>query len=236
MCEKGSLCKYVHDKDMIRICPLFLAGKCYGRDCLLSHTPNDCNTPVCRYYLDRTCTNSNCKYRHFKPDHYDDPNYEILTCRPFAITGYCARGKKCPFLHLPSCPDFEEDNYCRYGRECSLPHRFTLRVQEQIATRSNKYVRDETVISEEVTPSPQKIVISSYTVDPKLLFAVDSTGNYQYYIDNEGNQTSNDSKEFLIELSESEDNEDDFDSESDNSEEDDCEGDDLELNGDYVGV
>ena len=97
MCEKGSLCKYVHDKDMIRICPLFLAGKCYGRDCLLSHTPNDCNTPVCRYYLDRTCTNSNCKYRHFKPDHYDDPNYEILTCRPFAITGYCARGKKCPF-------------------------------------------------------------------------------------------------------------------------------------------
>ncbi|RCK62207.1 hypothetical protein Cantr_09090 [Candida viswanathii] len=234
MCEKGSLCKYAHNKDMIRICPLFLAGKCYGRNCLLSHSPNDSNTPACRYYLDKTCTNPTCKYRHFKPDYYDDPNYEILTCRPFAIGGYCARGKKCPFLHLPNCPDFEEDNYCRYGRECALTHRFTLRTQDQIATRSNKYIREETVVTKETTPTPQKQIISSYTVDPKLLFAVDLTGNYQYYIDNEGNLAANDSKEFLIELSDSE--EDDIDSETEGFDEEDGEEDDLELNDDYVGV
>lgn len=186
MCDKGINCKYDHDKEKIRICPLFLLGKCYSKNCLLSHSPNDNNTPQCRYFLDKSCQNPNCKYRHFKPAHYNDPNYEIWTCRPFAIGGFCLRGKKCPFLHLLNCPDFEEDNYCVMGRECPLTHQFTLKTQDLIATKSNKYIRDETVVTEESMPTPVKTIVNSYTVDPKLLFVVDETGNYQFYIDEIG--------------------------------------------------
>ncbi|EMG48635.1 hypothetical protein G210_0756 [Candida maltosa Xu316] len=235
MCEKGSNCQYEHNKEKIRICPMFLAGRCFNRNCLLSHTPNDHNTPLCRYFLDRSCTNPACRYRHHKPAHYDDQDYEIWTCRPFAVGGYCERGKKCPFLHLLNCPDFEEDNYCPDGRDCKLNHQFTLRNQDMISTKSNKYVRDPTVVTEEPPLEPLKKVINSYTVDPATLWMRDTTGNYQFYIDNEGSQfgDSKDSNQFVIELSDSEEEEEE---ESDFSSEEEDDDDELEHNDDYVGV
>ncbi|EGW34332.1 uncharacterized protein SPAPADRAFT_54484 [Spathaspora passalidarum NRRL Y-27907] len=226
-CQKGSTCKYIHDKNKIKICPLFLSGKCFNRNCLLSHSCNDNNTAMCRYFLEYKCHNSNCKYRHMKPPHYDDPNYEIWTCRPFAIGGWCPRGKRCPFLHLPNCPDFEENGYCSRKQECPFNHQVTLRTQEQISTRSNKYIREEVEVETQKDDKPEKIIISSYTVDPEVLFINDTTSNYQYYIDNTAQELRSKedapSSEFLIEIS---------DTESEFS----LDEDQLEGNDDYVSI
>lgn len=227
ICQKGSNCKYVHDKEKIRICPSFLSDRCTIRNCLLSHSPNDNNTPVCRYYLENKCNNPQCKYRHFKPPFYDDPHYEIWTCRPFIIGGWCPRGKRCPFLHALNCPDFEEYGYCNRGRDCTLFHPVNLRTQDLMTTRTNKYVRSDTVVSQDEDPN-KKIIISSYTVDPDVLFTKDETGNYQFYIDNTMEATKYkeeiDPNEFLIHLSSSEE-------ESDFSDDDE-----LEHNDDYVNI
>ncbi|RLV95269.1 hypothetical protein JA1_001297 [Spathaspora sp. JA1] len=229
-CQKGSSCKYVHDRNKIRICSLFLSGKCTDRHCLLSHTPNDNSTAMCRYFLENKCNNPNCKYRHMKPLHYDEENYEIWTCRPFALGGWCARGKNCPFLHLHNCPDFEEDGYCTKGKDCHLNHQITLRTQEQMSTRSNKYIREEVVVVDKnkEQEKPSKIIVSSYTVDPEELFMDDRTGNYQYYIDNSAQAVGSsegtpNSTEFLIQLSDSESG---YSSEEDH----------LQDNDDYVSV
>lgn len=118
------------------------------------------------------------------------------------------------------------------GRECPLTHQFTLKTQDLIATKSNKYIRDETVVTEESTPTPVKTIVNSYTVDPKLLFVVDETGNYQFYIDNNGGDKSQfdlnlgSLNEFLIELSSSSEESDLEDSQE--------EDDEIEENEDYV--
>ncbi|CAI5756034.1 unnamed protein product [Candida verbasci] len=254
MCQKGSNCKYIHDKSKIKICSYYLQGNCSNRNCLLSHFSNDNNTPLCRYYLENKCSNQQCRFSHYKPKHYDDSNYEIWTCRPFVIGGFCLRGKKCPFLHVLNCPEFEEDNYCNKGRECKLNHQYTLRTQDLISSRTNKYIREETETlvegEEEQNNKPEKVIISSYTVDPSTLFVTDEMGNYQYYVDMNGKnneEISNDtnrtpSSEFLIEISDSSEGEEEEDEDDDEEEEDDEDDDEeeeengLQGNQDFVDI
>ncbi|KAI5967696.1 hypothetical protein CANMA_002876 [Candida margitis] len=174
-----------HDKEKIRVCPFYLNGDCGHSNCLLNHTPNHHNTPLCHFYLQNKCTNSQCRYSHLVPEHYGDPNFDISVCRPFAIGHWCPRGRNCPFLHVWNCPDYEEELDCPRGDACSLAHVFTLKMQNDISTRPKKYVRDQTLVEEEEEEdlSHSKTSISSYTVDSRVLFATDSRGNYQHYID-----------------------------------------------------
>lgn len=191
ICQKGSTCKYNHDKLRIRFCRLYLANKCFNRNCLLSHECSEYNTPLCKYYLENKCNNSQCYYLHHKPPGYDLPNHEIWVCRPFAIGGCCERGKKCPFLHFMNCPDFEEDGVCLRGNSCQLAHPITKRTQDLMVTPSNKYEFkpevDEVLVesdNEDESKPPKKVVINSYTVDPELLFVTSNMdGKYDIYID-----------------------------------------------------
>ena len=207
-CQKGSRCKYTHDKEKIQICPYFLSGNCTNSDCLLNHTPNHHNTPLCHFNLEKRCTNSQCKYSHLVPEQYGDPDYEIGICRPFAVGHWCPRGRNCPFLHVWNCPDYEEELVCPRGDMCPLNHVFTLRMQDRISSKSNKYIRDQTLVQEEEedpNPSSSKVCINSYTVDPSILFATDTSGNYQHYIDqervNDEQVEPAPSTQFLIEFS-----------------------------------
>ncbi|CAD1810587.1 Zinc finger C-x8-C-x5-C-x3-H type (and similar) family protein [Candida parapsilosis] len=207
-CEKGSNCPYVHNKKKIRICPYYLNGYCADSNCLLSHTPNCHNTPLCYFNLENRCTKSQCRYSHLVPEHYGDKKYEISICRPFSVGHWCPRGRNCPFLHVWNCPDYEEELACPRGDYCSLNHLFTLSMQDGITTKPNKYIREQTLVEgdeeESVLPTP-KIRISSYTVDPSVLLATDTRGNYQHYIDqiphNDRDIEPAPSTQFLIEIS-----------------------------------
>lgn len=45
-----------------------------------------------------------------------------MVCRPFAIGGYCFRGKNCKFTHSFECPDYQLDRVCPRGKNCKLNH------------------------------------------------------------------------------------------------------------------
>lgn len=221
LCQKGSLCKYKHHEDHIRICKLYLKSGCTNRNCLFNHEGNEFNLPLCRFYLENKCSNSQCHFLHHKPPNYDDLTFEIWVCRPFAIRGWCSRGKQCMFLHVLNCPDFEEDGVCPKGNSCTLAHPITKRTQQLMITPATKYVRpdeDEVDVGSDTEKKVEKTVVSSYTVEPSLLFiAPILNGKYDIYIDQEDTNTFKENSEFLIEDS----------SESD---------DDLERNTDFIGI
>lgn len=195
MCQKGSYCEYQHDRERIKVCVPNLNNRCYNRHCLLSHTSTEFNTPVCRYFLQNKCSKSTCKYMHSLPEDYDKDT-EVWVCRPFAIGGWCGRGKKCPFLHLFECPDFEEEGTCPRKQACNLAHTVTLRTQKLMSVPINKYERPDDEVA--VDSDDETKVISSYTVDPKKLFA-ERNRKYDVYIDGKPEDTS----EFLIHLDDS---------------------------------
>ncbi|KAI5963597.1 uncharacterized protein KGF55_002477 [Candida pseudojiufengensis] len=213
-CQKGSRCKYDHAVEKIKICSQYLNGACVNSNCLLNHQPNDHNTPLCRYNLEGKCHNSQCKYSHNLPKHCKDPKYELWVCRPFSIGSWCSRGKNCPFLHVWNCPDYEEEQYCSKGDDCTLNHQFTKRIQNQISTKSNTYIREDEIViegeNEEEFSTTERIVINSYSVSPDVLLVTDDMGRYQYFIDVQSTQEGIEpapSTDYIIELSDSSDDE-----------------------------
>lgn len=212
---------------------------------------------MCRYFLDNKCSNLQCLFLHNKPEKYDDPEVEIWVCRPFSISGVCGRGLRCPFLHLYICPDFQEDGTCPRGKSCSLSHLITQTTQRMILTKKAENDGEEDVLVEsedeeqgqmqdegenrrQITKnrSHVKKIISSYTVDPHVLFDKGMNEKYSYYIDSnptatskkststsdilassENRNTYSEDREFMIHLESS-----------------DSELDDLEENNDYVGL
>lgn len=165
-CMKMESCPFEHNVHRITICRQYLAGKC-DSECLLSHKPNAFNTAICRYEFQDTCHNKGCRYSHILPKHSKDPRYEIWTCRPFALGGYCERGHSCPFAHLFNCPDYEESGMCPRGKSCTLQHNITKRTQLLSANLQEEYG----VFCAEEDDEKEKIIISSYTVEPKKLLA-----------------------------------------------------------------
>lgn len=96
-----------------------------------------------------------------------------------------------------------------------MAHPVTLRTQELMTTPNNKYERPDDVVVEE---EDAKTIISSYTVEPSLLFVTSEKGKYDIYVDTTGDRVET-PNEFMIHLG--------LDSESEN---------DFEDNGDYVGL
>lgn len=174
VCAKGSRCPFVHDMSRIKLCRHYLAGKCLG-SCIMCHQANEFNTPLCQYFLEGKCLNAACRYLHRPPPQARLQGVSVWTCRPFAVGGWCDRGDLCPFLHLYKCPDFEESAVCPRGKKCTLMHPVTRRIQEMMATPSE--VNGVLVADQE----PGTTVVSSYTVDPSVLFVL--PGTYDYYID-----------------------------------------------------
>lgn len=154
-CDRGSTCTYHHDPLRIRACPAFLTNNCKSRRCLLNHNLNEFNTPLCRYELDDKCTDTNCRYSHHLPRHFGDERYEIKTCRPFAVAGFCRRGRQCPFMHWSVCPDYEERGEC-CNTGCKLSHPITKDSIKAVSSEGGVVVLNN---GEKAT-----IVISSYTV------------------------------------------------------------------------
>lgn len=209
------------------MCRQYLKGVCSNKNCLLSHTSNEYNTPLCRYYLENKCLANSCRYQHHKPEHYGDENYDIWICRPFAIGGWCERGSKCPFLHLFHCPDFEEENDCPRGSSCTLTHVITKRTQKLMESTSNTYERDpnEDVVVNEEDGVKEKNIINSYTVPPDVLFITSKKGKYDIFIDNDPSVAETPLKtdsEFTI----------NFNSDDYSTEEEEIDG--LEENNDYI--
>lgn len=174
ICGKGTRCPYPHDMARVALCRQYVAGRCEG-ECLLSHTANEFNTPICRYEFQDKCHNPRCQYSHKLPAHSKDPAYEIWTCRPFSIGSWCDRGGQCPFAHLYNCPDYEENGFCPRRKSCLLSHTPSIRIQARMALQVEQ---DGVVIPKEGT---EKIIISSYTVEPSLLFRGPET--YDFVVD-----------------------------------------------------
>lgn len=84
-----------------------------------------------------------------------------------------------------------------------------------MTTPKNKYERPDDVVVED---AEEKKIVSSYTVEPALLFVVSEKGKYDIYVDTTGDKVEPNS-EFMIHLG--------LDSESENE---------FEDNGDYVGL
>lgn len=178
ICAKGTTCPYTHDMAHINLCRQYLAGKCMG-SCIMSHQPNECNTPLCRYHLEDACRNEQCRYLHKLPAHAKNANIEVWTCRPFAVGGWCDRGSMCPFLHLYNCPDYEESALCPRGLRCKLTHTVTRRLQEMMSQPGEV---DGVVVEDHIA---EKRIISSYTIPSELLFP--SARVYDFVIDKRRN-------------------------------------------------
>lgn len=149
LCFDGEMCLKIHDPKRVRICSHFMTKGCNTDNCSFSHSPNVWNTPTCRF--GRECTNNNCKFLHKFPEHSDNKEFEIWSCRPFSIKGHCERGTKCPFYHYFNCPDFSEDNVCK--RRCGLYH-----------------LPSKVTMERSLGQSPSLALINSYTVLPHKLF------------------------------------------------------------------
>lgn len=142
--------------------------------------------------------------------------------------GVCERGLRCPFLHLYVCPDFQEDGTCPRGKTCTLSHPVTPTTQKLILNHSTIEPDDDVLVeSEQQERTPEKTIISSYTVTPATLFSKAIDEKYDFYIDNNPGRatlpkttdknTFQQNNEFMIHLDSS-----------------DLELDDLEENNDYV--
>ncbi|GEQ70261.1 hypothetical protein JCM33374_g3937 [Metschnikowia sp. JCM 33374] len=178
MCDRGTGCLFIHDLSHMALCRQYLAGRCMGGNCVLSHEATEFNTPICRYHFQDRCVNTNCRFSHKLPPMAHDKNVSIRTCRPFAVGGWCVRGSLCPFSHLYNCPDYEETGQCPRGTSCSLTHNVTRRVQRMIAEPTEV---DNVIIPFDIPDEEEKTVISSYTVDPKVLFV--RSGQVKFSID-----------------------------------------------------
>lgn len=193
MCQKGVHCRYVHDMNRVVLCRQFVMGKC-EQECIYSHERTEFNTPICRFHLENSCHNPQCRYVHRVPRHAQDNNYSVWTCRPFAVGGWCLRGSMCPFLHLYNCPDFEEVGLCPRGKNCSLAHVVTKRIQELMTTPQDT---SGVVVARD---SDSKTLINSYSVDPAMLFVRPETSGF--YVDEE--DVEQDDSQLVIHLGSSE--------------------------------
>ncbi|KAK9448044.1 uncharacterized protein V1518DRAFT_419526 [Limtongia smithiae] len=119
-CARGLSCPYTHSPTHVRICPLFLQGKCKNLACDLSHTATPNNSPLCVHFQRGYCSNANCKYSHVRPP----PDAKI--CKTFATTGYCDKGAECKERHVFECPEFEATGKCSKAElgKCKLQHVF----------------------------------------------------------------------------------------------------------------
>lgn len=190
-CARGTSCFFIHDMAHMALCRHFLAGRCLG-NCILSHEASEFNTPICRYHFQDRCLNSDCRFSHRLPENSHDPTVSIWTCRRFSVGGWCDRGILCPFAHLYNCPDYEEYGQCPRGNTCSLTHTMTKRVQRMIAEPTEV---ENVLIPGEFPEEPEKIIVSSYSVDPSLLFV--RLGQVNFSIDQPGDN-------FVIDLNLSE--------------------------------
>ena len=71
--------------------------------------------PVCTYFLEGTCTNERCPFRHVSVA----PGAPV--CRDF-LQGFCPRGDTCPNKHTSVCPKFAADGQCEEGDRCRFYH------------------------------------------------------------------------------------------------------------------
>ncbi|KAJ8444418.1 hypothetical protein Cgig2_005940 [Carnegiea gigantea] len=143
-CNKGEgKCPYIHDPSKIAVCTKFLNGLCGDPSCKLTHKVDhlmlhdgiraglchifsSCSwlksilviperMPDCSFFLQGSCSNENCPYRHV------NVNPKAPVCENF-LRGYCAEGNECRKKHSYICPEFEATGSCPQGSKCKLYH------------------------------------------------------------------------------------------------------------------
>ncbi|EFA84091.1 hypothetical protein PPL_03164 [Heterostelium album PN500] len=103
-CNNNDSCKYIHDKDRVRVCPKYLSGKCEDENCTLQHKTVDIDQmPVCYQFLRGMCTHENCPYLHV----YVSRDAEVC---PDFLKGYCPNGSECLLRHTYSYKKKSKDD------------------------------------------------------------------------------------------------------------------------------
>jgi len=62
------------------------------------------------------CNKDACRYAHVTV------SPTTLVCRPFALLGYCDKGKTCDKQHVFECPDYADTGRCPNEGQCKLQH------------------------------------------------------------------------------------------------------------------
>lgn len=115
-CPSGkSKCRFKHDPEKVAICSKWLAKKCDGSNCPLTHRIVPERMPVCSHFLHGTCSNPQCPYRHVKVNENAPP------CKPF-LRGFCPRGVSCTRRHSYVCPSLEVHGQCEQRDRCPYHH------------------------------------------------------------------------------------------------------------------
>lgn len=114
-CSREATCRYFHNAHKVALCRNYMRGSCIKDGCKFSHEVNEHNVPHCSFFMKGACKNGDCQFLHTNPEFR-------LVCRPFAVGGYCLRGKSCQFTHNFECPDFQLSKSCPRGKNCKLAH------------------------------------------------------------------------------------------------------------------
>lgn len=109
-CKFGENCLYLHDENLIKVCPLYLSNRlCVNPICKYEHDTK--NSPTCIHYIKGRCIRNNCKFKHpFATDNSDNDclvclnnieygkRYALLPCCNICICVDCVlkNKRKCP--------------------------------------------------------------------------------------------------------------------------------------------
>ncbi|WPG97981.1 CCCH zinc finger protein [Acrodontium crateriforme] len=146
-CPFGPNCRFAHDPSQVAICKDYLHGSCpRGDNCDLSHEATYHRVSACTHFLRGNCTNAACRYPHV----HVSPAAPV--CRPFATSGFCAKGPGCDKRHVIECPNYANTGHCadRENGNCQLPHpdrASTLRKAAQRQARMNASSENDSDVS-----------------------------------------------------------------------------------------
>lgn len=141
-----------HDEGKVALCSRWLAGKCSGQGCLLTHREIPERMPVCSYYLQGSCSNPSCRFRHVKV------NAKAASCQAF-MKGFCPRGDHCPYRHSYVCPSLEQNGTCPNRERCPYHHPAHME-QQRSGTLSSTHHRNQGDGSVAEVPSLSELVPS----------------------------------------------------------------------------
>ncbi|KAJ8670652.1 hypothetical protein QAD02_001911 [Eretmocerus hayati] len=128
-------CSKVHDRNQVALCRNFLQGRCFLKNCPLSHNIGPEKMPTCKYFLEGCCSRDACPYLHVKV-----PSKNPI-CSNF-LRGYCPQGNECLNRHIRACPEFDKNGKCSKGKSCPYPHKLPLTDKKRF--EGGKQLKNET--------------------------------------------------------------------------------------------
>jgi hypothetical protein len=147
-CGRGNNCNFLHFGQ-----PGCTISACANPNCRDIHIKKEDAIAYCYLFPSGRCKTPNCSFHHidFEPD--------APLCLPFLSNGFCRLGRKCPAVHLFTCPEVYQGQQCPRGADCRLPH---------IYKRSNNSSKELIVDGGNVEVA--EVVVHSQTLDKNADF------------------------------------------------------------------